>query len=431
MTMRNIWLIARREYLERVRTRAFIVMTVLLPALILGAFLLPNLLMNQKSGRTRHLVVVAPERSTAELIRQQLLEIPEEQKKQAHESMGMQRRRPEQISNLIVDVENDTSEGERAALVDKVKKKQLDGLLFITKDDLAAKKISYITNDMASLVGNEEIKASVNQALRRELLKNKGLTDSEVDTALRSVQLETQSPSGKANPLAMFLAIFSMVMILYVTVILYGVNVMRAIIEEKTSRIMEVMLSIAQAKEMMAGKILGVGAVGLTQIVIWTLVALVASTPGLIAGASILKGIVTPNLLVYFGIFFLLGYALYSVLCAAVGSMVNSEQETQQLQFLVMMPMIISVIIMSSVINDPGSALAVAGSIFPLTAPLIMFLRIALEAPPWWQVGFSIGLLIATIYGLLWLCARIYRVGILMYGKKPTLPEIMKWVRYT
>jgi ABC-2 type transport system permease protein len=182
---------------------------------------------------------------------------------------------------------------------------------------------------------------------------------------------------------------------------------------------------------MMAGKILGVGAVGLTQIGIWVAVALLASSPGLIAGAGMIKGILSAKLLVYFAVFFLLGYTLYSTLCAAVGSMVNSEQEAQQLQFLVMMPMIISVIIAVNIIQDPGAPAAVWGSLFPLTAPLIMFLRIALQSPPAWQIALSIGLMIATTYGLIWLCARIYRVGILMYGKKPSLPQIMKWIRYT
>jgi ABC-2 type transport system permease protein len=429
--MRNVWLIARREYLERVRTRSFIVMTILLPALMLGVTVVPTLLMNKMSSETKHLMVVAPESSTAELIRQQLLKLPEEQKKQAAETEGMQRRNPRQAANLVVDIGTDTSDAARTALTDKVRQKELDGVIFATKDGLATKKITFITRDISSIVGNEEIRGSINQALRRELLKNKGFTDPEIENAMQPVQLEAQNPSGRGNPLGVFFTVFSMVMILYVTVLLYGINVMRAILEEKTSRIMEVMLSIAQAKEMMAGKILGVGAVGLTQIGIWVAVALLASSPGLIAGADMLKGILSVKLLAYFAVFFLLGYTLYSTLCAAVGSMVNSEQEAQQLQFVVMMPMIISVIIAVNIIQSPGSTAAVWGSLFPLTAPLIMFLRIALESPPTWQIGLSIGLMIATTYGLILLCARIYRVGILMYGKKPTLPQIMKWVRYT
>src|SRR5215510_13151517 len=123
-------------------------------------------------------------------------------------------------------------------------------------------------------------------------------------------------------------------------------------------------------------------------------------------------------------------YGLYNTPCAAIECMWNSEQESQQLQIVVMLPLIISVIIMPNVIENPGSAIAVVASLFPLTAPLIMFLRIALQSPPLWQIGISIALIIATTYGLVWLCSRIYRVGILMYGKKPTLPELMKWIRY-
>ena len=426
--MRNIMLIARREYLERVRTKSFIVMTLLIPAFMFGVTVLPTLIMSKGAGGTKHLVVVAPDMSTAEMIRQQLYKSPEEQKKATRHVQGMQTH--SRLENLTVDVDTDTSETARAALTEKVKQKQLDGVIFITREGLAAKKIAFITKDVSNLTANDEIERAINRALRRQLLESKGLTPADIENALQTVEMDAQNPTGNGNPITVFLSVISMVMILYVTVLLYGINVMRAILEEKTSRVMEVMLSIASAKEMMAGKILGVGAVGLTQISIWVLMALVASSPGLIAGAEMLKGIISAKLLVSFGVFFLLGYALYSTLCAAIGAMVNSEQESQQLQIVVMLPMIISVIIMTNVIENPGSAIAVVASLFPLTAPLIMFLRIALQSPPLWQIGISIALIIATTYGLVWLCSRIYRVGILMYGKKPTLPELMKWIRY-
>jgi ABC-2 type transport system permease protein len=219
---------------------------------------------------------------------------------------------------------------------------------------------------------------------------------------------------------------------MYMTVLLYGINVMRSILEEKTSRIMEVMLSTASAKDLMAGKILGVGAVGLTQVGIWVAVAGVMSAGTIIAAASQIKGLISPSLLIYFGVYFLLGYVLYSTLCAAVGSMVNSEQEAQQMQFLVMMPMILAVIFIANIFQHPNSPIAIFGSLFPFTSPLVMFSRISMQqgqVPPW-QIGLSIALMLATIYGMVWLCGRIYRVGILMYGKKPNLPEIMKWIKY-
>ena len=152
------------------------------------------------------------------------------------------------------------------------------------------------------------------------------------------------------------------------------------------------------------------------------------------ADAGQIKGVLSLKMLVFFAVYFLLGYILYSTLCAAVGSMVNSEQEAQQLQFLVMMPMILSVVMIMQIFQHPNSQLAFWGSLFPFTAPLVMFTRIAMQTGSLWDIGWqialSIGLMVATIYGMIWLCGRIYRVGILMYGKKPNLPEIMKWIKY-
>src|SRR5215471_10933603 len=148
--MHNILLIARREYIERVRTRSFIVMTLLIPAFMLGVTVLPTLMMNKGAGGTKHLIVVAPDMSTAEMIRQQLYKVPEEQKKTAQHSQGMQSHRPP-LGNLTVDVDTDTSEAARAALTEKVKQKQVDGVIFVTKEGLAAKQIAFITKDVSNL----------------------------------------------------------------------------------------------------------------------------------------------------------------------------------------------------------------------------------------------------------------------------------------
>jgi ABC-2 type transport system permease protein len=333
-------------------------------------------------------------------------------------------------------VSTDTSDAQRAALTQKVKDRTLDGFLWATPDAIKAHKIDFVTRDVSSFIENGVLGATVSDALRRNALKSKGLKEDEIENALQSVNVEPRSPMGKdaPNPQVMFFATLGMVMVLYMTVLLYGVNVMRSILEEKTSRIMEVMLSTASAKELMAGKILGVGAVGLTQVVIWFATALIFSAGPIAAGADLLKGVLSLNMLLFFAIYFLLGYVLYSTLCAAVGSMVNSEQEAQQLQFVIMMPMILSVVVIMQVFQHPNSPLAFWGSIFPFTAPLVMFTRIAMLQGPLrdigWQIAISIGLMLATIYGMIWLCGRIYRVGILMYGKKPNLPEIMKWIKY-
>jgi ABC-2 type transport system permease protein len=429
--MRNIWLIARREYLERVRTKSFIVTTVLIPALMLGGIFGPALLQTRSSGGTKHLMVVASDGRTAELIRDQLQKMPEDLRKRAESSSDrMDRAEIPPTFNIVADTSTDTSDAARAAFSEKVKQKQLDGVIFATKDALAKNKVPFVTGDVSGLSMTAEIQRSVGEALHRDLLKSKGLSDQDVNNVLQPVKLDAQSPAGMGNPRVLVLAVLSMVMVLYGSTLWYGVAVSRAIVDEKTSRVMEIMLASARPTEMMAGKILGVGAVGLSQIAIWCIFASVPAAMGLIAMAGMMKGILSVKILVYFAVFFLLGYLLYSTLCAGVGSLVNSEQEAQQLQILVMLPMIISVFIMVNVLQSPASPTAFWASMFPLTAPLLMFLRIALQTPPVWQIALSIALMLGTTVGLVWLCGRIYRVGILMYGKRPTLPEIMKWIRY-
>jgi ABC-2 type transport system permease protein len=429
--MHNIFVIAKREYLERVRTRSFVIMTFFIPLLMFGAILVPNLLMNRTSGEAKHMVVVAADRDTAEMIRSRIEQKQDEQKSGDKADGKLGQKRSLTPSRYTVEVSTNTADSERSALTQKVKDKQLDSFLWATPEAIKAGKIDFVTPDVSSVLENSDLGESVAEALRRSALKSKGLKDDEIEAALKTVKVEAVSPMGKnaPNPGAMFITTFGLVMVLYMTVLLYGINVMRAILEEKTSRIMEVMLSTASAKELMAGKILGVGAVGLTQVGIWATSAGLYATAGL-ASAGMLKGVITVKLLIFFAVFFLLGYVLYSTLCAAVGSMVNSEQEAQQLQFLVMMPMILAVFVIVNIFQHPSSGLAFWGSMFPFTAPLVMFTRIAMQQPPLWQIALSIGLMLATIYGMIVLCGRIYRVGILMYGKKPNLPEIMKWIKY-
>jgi len=431
--MHNIFIIAKREYLERVRTRSFLIMTLFIPLLLFGVIVVPTMLANRRSTEVKHMVVVAGDRDTAEMIRSRIEQSQDEEKSGEKGSAKLVQKRSLPPTNFTVEVSTDTGGAERAALTAKVKDKKLDAFLWATPDAIKARKLDFVTNDVSSFIDNGVLGVAVNDALRRSALKSKGLKEEEIESSLQSVDVTPQSPQGKnaPNPQVMFLATLGMVMVMYVTVLLYGVNVMRSILEEKTSRIMEVMLSTASAKDLMAGKILGVGAVGLTQVVIWALTAGIFSSGALVASAGLIKGILSVKLLLYFGVFFLLGYVLYSTLCAAVGSMVNSEQEAQQMQFLVMMPMILSVIFIVNIFQHPSSPVAIFGSLFPFTAPLVMFSRIAMQPDtPWWQIALSISIMIVTIYGMVVLCGRIYRVGILMYGKKPNLPEIMKWIKY-
>jgi ABC-2 type transport system permease protein len=219
-------------------------------------------------------------------------------------------------------------------------------------------------------------------------------------------------------------------MILYMTILLYGVSVQRSVLEDKSSRIVEVLLSSTRPFHLLLGKVLGVAGVGLTQYAIWGAVAMVASayvrttSPALANFTAI-----PPGALVYFAVYFLLGYLLYAALFAATGSMVNSDQEAQQLQWPVTMLLVVPIIFMQGMFRDPDSTTSVVMSLIPFFSPILMMLRINLHTPPAWQIGLSIVILVLSVLAVTAIAARIFRVGILMYGKRPTLPELMRWVR--
>jgi ABC-2 type transport system permease protein len=265
-------------------------------------------------------------------------------------------------------------------------------------------------------------------------LAGAGLDPAKVKDLTRDLDLKTirLSESGEREDqgAAMILAII-LLMILYTSILMWGAMVMNSVVEEKTSRVVEVMASGVSSTTLLAGKLVGVGGAGLTQFLVWSLSLLGGSLvmAGPLAGTLPMPEI-TSLMLVSFVLFFLLGFFFYSSLYAAVGSAVNTPQEAQSLAFPVMIPIILGMVSFPAVLEAPDGPLSVTMSMIPGISPLIMFLRIVVLTPPLWQIALSIALLALAILGVLWVSARIYRVGILMYGKKPTFPEIVKWVRH-
>jgi ABC-2 type transport system permease protein len=217
------------------------------------------------------------------------------------------------------------------------------------------------------------------------------------------------------------------------TTMIYGMNVARSIIQEKTSRIFEVMLATAKPGDMLAGKLIGVGAVGLTQIVIWLI------TGSAILGSAFAAPLLSDDFAIHFSwtegllfpVYFVLGYLLYSSLFAGLAATCETEQELQMYMPLAAAPTWLSFSMILLIINDSNSVWSILASLFPPTAPIIMFLRMASQIPPFWQFAVSIGLMVLSIWGVLWMSSRLYRVGILMYGKRATLPELLRWLRYS
>jgi len=425
--MHNVWTLVKREYLERVRSRSFVIFTLVMPAIMAGVVLIPATLDQMSTGGERKIVIVANNPQLASVVGQQLGN-PRTQTQP--EELG--KARAAKLYSIRVDT--DTSEAERARLGQQVNAGQITGFLWLTDDALATHSVVYSTREASDFTQSRELRNAISTGIARYRLSQKGMSGPDVDAVLTPIRLDTmriEKGHQGASGTAVFLTAFAMVMLLYSVVLIYGLAVMRSVIEEKSTRILEVLLSSVTAKELLAGKIIGVGAVGLTQIVVWVVFALIFSVPGLVAAKSFLGEMHIPMpAMIAFAVFFLLGYLLYSAMYAAIGAMVNTDQEAQQMQWPALIPLVLGVVLMNAVIQHPNSAMAFWLSMVPFFAPILMLLRIVIEQPPLWQILLCLGLMLATIYGLLSLASRIYRVGILMYGKRPTWPELRRWLRY-
>jgi len=428
--MHNLWTLVKREYLERVRSRSFIIFTLLMPAVMAGIVLIPATLEQMDTGGERRIVIVANNAQLGSVVGHEL-GIP---KPQAGKENGHKTEPLGSPTIYSIQVDTDSSEAERARLGREVSDGRITGFLWLTDDALANHEVVYSTKEAADFSQARELRHAITTGIAKHRLSKKGMSVPDIDALLTPVELDTvRIEKGKkgTSGTAVFLTAFAMVMLLYSVVLIYGMAVMRSVIEEKSTRILEVLLSSVTARQLLAGKILGVGAVGLTQIAVWVLFALGFSVPGLMAAKSFLGEVHIPiPAILAFAVFFLLGYLLYSAMYAAIGSMVNTDQEAQQMQWPAMIPLVLGVVLMNVVMQHPNSPLSFWLSMIPFFAPILMLLRILIEQPPLWEILLCLAIIVWTIYGLLAVASRIYRVGILMYGKRPTFPELRRWLKY-
>jgi ABC-2 type transport system permease protein len=427
--MREALLIARREYLERIRSKAFRISTVLIPAffaLIFGAGALSGKLSN---GGARHIVVASNDPLLAESVRAELVAA-------GNAAQAVRRSRS---SRLTVDVQAPLTESELAALNAAVESKQLDGYLWLNlKPGTTHLDATYTSRGSADFMGRDRMQDAIGHALVREELVKRGATGEEIQALLQDVDLKTQQVKNgtavAADASNGFWGAYIMAFMLYFAVVFYGVNVAHSVVAEKTTRVFEVMLASAKAESLMLGKLLGVGAVGLSQIAIWIgfVFLLSASTLGTTLGVSGLAVYgVTPLRLIFFVLYFILGFFFYSALSAGLGATVSQESEVQQFSMIIALPQVIGLALIVYILSNPGAWPVVLLSLFPPCTPIVMCLRMAAMAVPVWQLALSLALMVLSIYGMAWVATRIYRVGILMYGKRPTLPEMLRWLKYS
>jgi ABC-2 type transport system permease protein len=446
--MNKLWLIVKREYLSRVAKKAFIFGTILTP-LGIGALIFMNIkLATYKDDNSQNIVI--------------------------RDESGILTQAPENQPNIHFTLAKEPLEDLKMQVVAK----KYDGVLVIPRvTDPMAKKftLKYYSDDKLGEGMSNDIEDKVAESIKKYKINALQLDTSKIAALKTRIEIDpdpivgTKNASSISGKVGMLMGI-AMGFVMYLVVLIYGMMIFRSVMEEKTSRIVEVMISSVRPFQLMMGKILGVGAVGFTQIIIWVaLTALIttgiaatvgqdaaqqmASNPqmqmaqgGAGAGMATMKevqasgesatflaefqnqnwGVILPLFFVYF----LLGYFMYAALYAAIGSAVGDDQgEAQSLAFPIMIPIILAIYIMITAVRAPESSLAVWSSIFPLFSPIVMPARLPF-GPPAWQVALSITLLVATVIGLVALAGRIYRVGILMYGKKVTFKELGKWLFY-
>ncbi|HTH42359.1 MAG TPA: ABC transporter permease [Terracidiphilus sp.] len=415
--MRNMLLIAKREYFEQIRARAFLMTTIGLPALfvvILGIGYAANLGL----GGKKHLVITADNPALANEIREQL----------TNDNDG----------KLSVDVLPSSDSSMNSTLMSELQNKSINGILSIKAQSGELPVASYTSLASGDFMTGARLRRALNNGLVGEQLKSAGVTAAEADSLLKGISIQTfqlkkDGSIVRTSAEASLWKGYVMALLLSMTTMIYGLNVARSVIQEKTSRIFEVMLATVKPTDMLAGKLIGLGAVGLTQILIWLIAAVaLVVTP---FAAAMLTGEYSLHFSwfegVLFPLYFLLGYLLYSSLFAGLASTCETEQELQMYMPLAAAPTWLSFAMIVLIMNDSNSPWAVAASLFPPTAPIVMFLRMASETPPAWQFVVSIGLLVASIIATLWFSSRLYRVGILMYGKRASLPELLRWLRYS
>lgn len=420
--MRKTWVVVRREFVERVRTKWFVVSTVVGPILMLSFIVVPIMLAT-KGARERTIVVID---ATGDGFGWRLTATLDEA------PVFVAERLPARLGEL---------ERKADSLAGYVGLRVLDGFLMVTDQALEDGRIEYRGSNVSSPRDMSALESIIQEAIFTERLSRAGVDHTVVRRARAPVHFRTLKIAGakttEASGEGSFILAYLIWMLLYMGIVLYGVNVLGSVVEEKTSRIVELLVSSLKPFELLAGKIIGVGGVGLFQFLIWIgFGALVIHQRELVlnllgqptaAGAPMIPEIPLATVVIFL-LYFLLGYFLYASLFAAVGAMTGSEAEARQAANVVIMLLVLPSILMIGILNDPNGSMAVNLSLVPFTSPIAMPVRWAAGEVPWNEVVLSLVLLGLALWGVIWIAGRIYRVGILMYGKRPAIREIARWV---
>jgi ABC-2 type transport system permease protein len=427
MDFTKFFLVFKREYFSRLKSKTFIVTTMLAPVGFLLLFLIPIAVSSLSSERERTVYVV----DETGAIDHRLVEA----------NPGLYR--------IPDTTDMDELRGEVMA-------RKVDAYVFISESvitNTGAPELVY--GGAGGLMFIQGIRSDIQAAVRNELLDRSDVNPEVREIFSKRVGLQTskltETGEEETDTTALFIVGLVFGIVIYAAMFIYGAIIMRSVIEEKSSRIIEVITSAVKPLELLLGKVIGVGALGMTQFLIWIVaisgigsvagMLMLGTTPDAATGEALEQAAASGvsfsipeigiELWIGLLVFFLLGYLIYSALFAAVGSAVESETDSQQLTLPISIPIIIAMLLINHVASDPDSTLSVVSSMFPLFTPMLMPVRMAVLDVPLWQILGSIVLMALTFMVLMWLSARIYRVGMLMYGKKAGFRELARWIRYS
>ncbi|HET7464598.1 MAG TPA: ABC transporter permease [Longimicrobium sp.] len=423
--MSEVFTIVRREFVERVRGKSFLVSTLLLPLLMGGMFTLLSRM--GRSGGERHIVIVDQAPAGVGTAVQQLLST--RAPRGADDDANVYT--VERVAQPLAQV--------RAGLIRRVQDKQIDGWLYLPPTVVQNGEAQYRARNVADLGVVGDLTRAVTRGVQSARLQTSGISPAQVAALVQPARLSTAAITKKGeeggNAQQTFWLGYIVGLLTYMMILLYGMNVLRSVLEEKTNKIAEVIVSSMKASHLMLGKILGVGSVALLQVGLWAAFSVATSRSGTLAArfhlpsGAMKSANIPPVTLAVTLAFFILGFFLYSAVYAALGAAVNSEQEAQQFQVLVVLPLVLPVFFLMKIVGDPLGRVATVLGLIPFTAPVTMAMRLATAPVPPAQIAASLAGLVVTVLAVAWIAGKIYRVGILSTGKKPSLAELGQWLR--
>lgn len=432
MQLDNMRIVAKREYLQRIRSKGFWIGTVIFPVFAVAMTVLPSLLM-MRSKTTQTIVVLD---DTGRVVAQLNSERPKE--KTAMEPGGG-RMRMAKVELIPQEVQKDRK-AQEDALNSQVVGKEIDAWIRITPGTLTGEPVEYHGRSTSNFMTQDVLEDRLTEAVRRVRLADAGYDPDKVgelsaDVDLRTIRVSKEGSRAEGGA-GGFLFAYILFFMLFLSLLIWGQQVMNGILEEKGSRAVEVIISTIKPFDLMMGKLSGICLVGLTQFGIWLVTMVVISAPGLLNAMTTMPDqlqipTLSPLTALQFLLFFTLGFFVYASFYAALGAAFNSVQEAQQVAGTLGILFAVPAILMPMIINAPSSTLSTVVSLIPLFSPVLMPLRIVTEMPPLWQLAAAYVLTFGFLVLMVWICGRIYRIGILMYGKKPTIPELLRWVRYS